>query len=717
VDIRQAAVACISGLRQSQGGATDKTLHLIGTSMRFKKVVRQEQTEPGLAVSLRKCEIPLTELSRSGKHCQVVVAGGGTSGAAAAMGASEKGSQVTVVDYFNDPGGTKTMGGVMGYYHGLTDNLFIKFIEKDSEKFSKEINFNKKPSRQIYLLDRFSEMGAKFVPGAIICGAIKEDRSVKGILVARNGKLEAITADVVIDATGDGDVAGFAGAEFDHGNQRNGITQNYSQWNLQGGGTPPSSTNSDYDIIDNTKISELQRGLFLSHYEAHFYDFYPYLTVRESRRIKGLFELTLIDAAEGTHFDDVIGLASSDYDPHFVGYSEFTRCGFLLPHSNIVTVEIPFRSIIPKDLSGLLISGKAFSQTQNASQFTRMSADLTALGYLTGQIAAEAANRNQDLKKMDISSLQEEWYEQGYLPKSYAVRKAGPVFLEAGESERRIENLAQGKREFLYACCKLPKQAALPLLRERFQHLSKGEGKLLTAKALAWFGDASGEELIQDELAQLFAEEQATGYPGGYIDTYDNIRGREQNVLEGLFWRINQNIALLAMANSKTSTPVIKRILESTTSGGGMVPRESSYFNERIDLRIIPFYNRILNLCFFAERVPASDLNTGFEKLLQDENIGSFVTEKYYDTRWKVYGGLLELNIAAALARCGSAKGYHLLVTYLDDIHSNFREFSRNELRSLLDNDFQFNRGLWIQYINTRSYPQACRKLVKEVEL
>ncbi|MEL7585620.1 MAG: FAD-dependent oxidoreductase [Prolixibacteraceae bacterium] len=715
--IRQAAVARIAGLRKSQRGAAYKTLHLVGTSIRFKKVVQNEPTEPGLAISLRKCELPLTELIRNEKHGQVLVAGGGTSGAAAAMGASEKGSQVTVVDYFNDPGGTKTMGGVMGYYHGLTDNLFIKFIETDSERFSKEINFNKKPCRQIYLLDRFSEMGAKFLPGAIICGAIKEDRKVAGILVSRNGKLEAMTADVVIDATGDGDVASFAGAEFDHGNQRNRVTQNYSQWNLQGGGTPPYSTNSDYDIIDNTKISELQRGLFLSHYEAHFYDFHPYLTVRESRRIKGLYELTLIDAAEGTHFNDLIGLASSDYDPHFVGYSEFTRCGFLLPHSNIVTVEIPFRSIIPKDLSGILISGKAFSQTQNASQFTRMSADLTALGYLTGQIAAEAANRGLDLKTMNISSLQEEWYAQGYLPKSYAAKKAGPVFLESGEIESRIENLAQGKKEFLYACCKLPKEAALPPLSERFQHLSDPEGKLLTAKALAWFGDASGEELIQNELTQLCEAEQADGYPGGYIDTYDDIRGREQNVLEGLFWRINQNIALLSMANSKSSTPLIKRILENTTSGGGMVPRENSYFNERIDLRIIPFYNRILNLCFYAERVPATDLNAGFETLLKDENIGSFATEEYHDTRWRVYGGLLELNIAAALARCGSAKGYHLLVTYLNDIHSNFREFARSELSSLLDNDFQFDQNLWTRYINTRSFPQACRKLVKEVEL
>src|SRR5690606_40209490 len=135
----------------------------------------------------------------------------------------------------------------------------------------------------------------RFRSGSIVCGSIVEDGRVKGILICRNGKLEKVFGDIVVDSTGDGDIACFAGAGYRHGNDRNGMTQNYSQWNLAGGGKSPTPITSDYDIIDNTKISELQRGLFLSHYEAHFYDFHPYLTVRESRRIIGDYELNLID--------------------------------------------------------------------------------------------------------------------------------------------------------------------------------------------------------------------------------------------------------------------------------------------------------------------------------------------------------------------------------------------------------------------------------------
>ena len=98
-----------------------------------------------------------------------------------------------------------------------------------------------------------------------MCNTLMEGKTVKGIVVCRNGKLEAIEAQITIDATGDGDIAAFGGAEYNIGSSRTGETQNYSQWDLPGVGPLPSSTNRDYDIIDNTKIAELQRGLILYH--------------------------------------------------------------------------------------------------------------------------------------------------------------------------------------------------------------------------------------------------------------------------------------------------------------------------------------------------------------------------------------------------------------------------------------------------------------------
>lgn len=713
----ESAIRCIDGLKSSGSLLKSKTLLLIGTTIPLKKISRHNGNEPGLAIPLTRCDLTDSKIIKAEKRCQVLVGGGGTSGAVAAIGASERAPGVMVIDYFNDLGGTKTMGGVMGYYHGLQSNSYLKQLEEGSAKLASEINFTNKPCRQIYLLKRFEDLDVKFLCGAIICGTLVKHQKVEGVLICRNGKLERIMGNVIIDATGDGDVAYFAGAEFNHGNKRNGITQNYSQWNLQGGGKPPSELNTDNDIIDNTKISELQRGLFLSHYEAHFYDFHPYLTVRESRRITGLYELNLTDAVEETHFEDLITVAASDYDPHFIGYSEYTRCGFLLPHSNNVQIEIPLRAIVPKGLDGILVSGKAFSQTQNALQFTRMSADLTVLGYLTGQVAAEAANYKIEPKDFNISKLQSEWFANGYLPKEYSGKKPGNILNNLSAIKIRIEQLTQGKAEFLYDCCRLTKVTAVPMLRENFAALANPAGKLLTAKALAWFGDGAGYQLIDDELNELFSKEQKEGYPGGYIDTYDNVRGRKKNVLEGLFWRINQNIALLAMSGNQGSTSTIKTILGNTTSGGVMVPRESAYFNARIDLRIIPFYNRILNLCFYAERLPDQEFISGFEKLLEDKNIRQYSTTEFQDTKWKVYGAVLELNIGTALARCGSKNGYQLLLTYLKDIHSNFRDFASNELKSLTGMDYLYDEKSWRKHVNSLTFPQPCKRLVKDLDI
>jgi len=694
-----------------------KILIISGSKIPVGKILFGELNEPGLSVPLKRCSFTEKEYLNKGRTCQVLVAGSGTAGSMSGIGAAEKGADTLVVDYFNDAGGTKTMGGVMGYYHGVKNHKFLIEQEEESSQLALELNMTKKTGRTIYLLKRLMDAGGKYVPGAIICNTIVKNKKVEGLLICQNGKLEIIKSDIVIDSTGDGDVAGFAGASYFLGDSRTGLTQNYSQWDIQGAGKLSSSTNRDYDIIDNTKISELQRGLFLSHYEAHFYDFHPYLTVRESRRIEGLYKLDLIDAVEGTHFEDLLSIASSDFDPHYVSKSEFTRCGFLLPHSNKLTVEIPYRSIVPKELDGLLISGRAISQTQNALQFTRMSGDILVLGYFTGQVAAVIAIKDIRTTDFNISPLQKEWAHLGYLDGDLMKKNPGNRIHDEAEINARVKNLASGKKEYLYDCCRLPKDKALAVLKTAFDRSENRDGKLLLAKALAWFGDSSGSKLIDNELLELFEEELKLGYPDGYIDNYDMIRGREKNFLEGLFWRINQNISLLAMAGNMQSNKTIRHILENTKSGGKMVERDTEYFNGRIDLRIIPFYNRIINLCFYAERMADKTFIPGFENLLKDENIAGFKTENHDATRWRVYGGDLELYIGSVLARCGSETGYYTLVNYLDDIHFNFKKIAATELQNLTGRSMSYDPEGWKEVCKKLVYPQPPQKLTTQLEM
>ncbi len=738
-EIEADAKHLVSNIEYAKSNVDTKSLLMPGANIPVNEIFLTDPHEPGLSVPLKRCSFNLENNIEVKEHCQVLVAGGGTSGAMAGRGSGEKGANTVVVDYFNDLGGTRTMGGVMGYYYGVRDPMIFKKQDEDTLQIASDHNMTRKSGHKLYHLQGILNTKGRFIAGSIMCGVQVNNNSVEGIIICQNGKLQLIKAELTIDATGDGDIAYFAGATYEHGNSRTGKTQNFSQWDIAGGGKLPGPTNRDYDIIDNTRISELQRGLFLSHYKAHFFDFHPMLTVRESRRIVGLYTLSLIDAAEGTHFEDIISRARSDYDPHYIGNSEYTRCGFLLPHSNVLTVEVPYRSIVPKYLDGLLISGRGFSQTHNHLQFTRMCPCLLVLGYLTGQIASEIAHRKIAPKDFDISGLQREWAANGNLPSDYASRRIGNLTQENDEINRRVKNLASGREEYLWECSRLPKEKTVPVLLEFFDDLVNEENKLLIAKALAWFRQTIGNDLIRKELNQLFIQELGEGYPGGYFETYDYIRGRQKNVIEGLFWRINQNIALLGMAGNVQNNDTIRYILENTSSGGEMEKWTSdiklsrsvngehtidyitdgyaAYNNERIDIRLIPYHNRIYNLCFYAERVPDPVFINGFEKLLEDKNIGGYKTKEYQLTRWRVYGGDLELYIAAALARCGSKKGYELLTEYLEDIHYNFIDYAASELKELTGKDYGYDAEAWKKYIRNLTFPQSVKRLRKEIEL
>ncbi|MEO1013327.1 MAG: FAD-dependent oxidoreductase, partial [Bacteroidota bacterium] len=590
MEVQERSQQLIDSLAYTPAKSFDK-LTIKGSEIPKSKISFETVNEIDFKLPIDNCKFDGTKWIEDKEQCQVLVAGGGTAGALAGQGAAEKGANTIIVDFFNDMGGTKTMSGVMGYYLGYKDNTFFKKQDVESSLTALEHNMNKRVGYQYYHQKNNLEAGNRFLSGSIICGTLKEGNKVTGILTCRNGNLEIISGKVTIDATGDADVAAFAGASFKYGNSRTGKTQNYSNWDVPNGleKFPNKTSSRDYDIIDNTKISELQRALFLSHYQAHFYDFYPMLGIRESRRIDGLYTLDFFDAIEGTTPFDTISMTSSDFDPHYFGASEYSRCGFLLPHSNNLVMKIPYRSIVPEHINGLLISGRGISQTHNALQFTRMSADVLVLGYMTGQIAADQAWNDVEARNYDVSKLQKEWIGLGYLPKFPKNSWLSKPDARNAEVKKRVEQLASGDDSYLFKVIRWPKQEILPFLLQRWELKSTTNGKLLLAKALAWFGIDKGNELILEELKTLFEQEQKEGYPGGYVEHYDHIRENEGNILRGLFWKINQNIVLLGMAKNRNNSVLIKYILEHTNSGGAPVNRDTAYEQGRIDLRLIPF--------------------------------------------------------------------------------------------------------------------------------
>lgn len=650
-------------------------------------------------------KIPLIPYSASHMKLNVInssllVAGGGTAGTAVTLSAAEKGVKPLVVEYFNDLGGSKTMGGVVGYYLGQNKHPHILALEQNIREYAQEYNLlSNAICRCLYYTKALSQYPYEMINGAIICGAQTRDKQLEKVMVCVDGELKWIQTPLTIDATGDGDIAYFAGEKSNVGNSRMGITQNYSQWDLpfKSKHAPSLSINKDYDILDNTKITELQRGLYLSHYESCFYDLYPMLTVRESRRPEGVYELNLLDILDKKWFDDTIINAHSDFDPHHYGQSEYSRCAFLLPHSNLLTVNIPYRSIVPKTIDGLLLSGRGICQTHNALQFTRMSADVYLLGYVTGSIAAEIIFHKCKVRDFSVTTLQKEWLQNSILIENkptdnYTIREL-------------VNKLAEGEKEYLFNCCRKSKQDIMPLLINSY----KKRKSILIAKALAWFGNTDGAVQIREELHCLIQKETETKHLQTYFEKYEQ---------DNLYWQINQDIALLGMCKNKEAIPVINRILSHTNSGGKKVEADDSYNKNRIDLLLVPSYNRILNICFFIERIPDTLFQTELERLAADPNIRGQQTHEYEQTRWRIFGGLLELSVASALARCGSSKGMDILCEYVKDIHSDFRNFANQELAAIFNEDMHYEYDEWKHLIRNKvSDIYKTTPLHKEIEL
>lgn len=673
------------------------SFHFSGKKITARSLIDNTSVnEKGITLPFHRFDI--SRLDAEIHNCSLLIAGGGTAGVVAALSAIEQKCKPTLVDYFNDLGGSKTMGGVLGYYLGLNKHPFIVALEKNIKTTATEYNLSGAISRSQTHLIELNKGNYEMINGAIICGAHVSGNKLEKIAVCENSRLKWIEAELTVDATGDADVACFSGESFALGNSRIGITQNYSQWDIpyRKKEYPSFVINKDYDILDTTQITELQRGLFLSHYESVYYDFYPMLTVRESRRPEGLYTITLRDVLNETDYEDTIANAYSDFDPHYYGDSEYTRCGFMLPHSNVTQVNIPYRSIIPRKTDGLLFSGRGISQTHNALQFTRMSADVALLGYATGQIAAGIIKSKVQPREFSVSALHTKWKKEGFI---------------AGKSSNKkdiysiVRKLSEGDENYLASCCREQKDIVLPVLREAFQSASS----LLLAKALTWFGDPVGNSLVNEELETLFEKDLQVGHPDNYYEEYQP---------GNLYWKINQDIALLGMTNNVANNPVINFILSQTKSGGQKVPAKDAYNQNRIDLFLIPCYNRIINLCFYIERNPDRLFIKELERLINDGNIKNQLSQEYNESRWRIFGSLLEIMLASSLARCGGKKGFEILRNYLKDIHADLRDFALKELTLLSGKQYGFDIRQWDNYIQTTDFSKMkVFPVKKEIDL
>lgn len=162
----------------------------------------------------------------------VLVAGAGPAGIAAAVAAARHGARTLLVEPFGDPGGVSTVGLMShwtgatrgGLYEEILDRSFALERELGGPVEARSQTINPEILKLVYLqLLRDAGVGLRFYTAAV--DALVEDGAMRGIVAESKSGREAFLARQVIDATGDGDVAARAGVPFVKGRESDGKMQ------------------------------------------------------------------------------------------------------------------------------------------------------------------------------------------------------------------------------------------------------------------------------------------------------------------------------------------------------------------------------------------------------------------------------------------------------------------------------------------------------------
>lgn len=171
----------------------------------------------------------------------VIVVGGGTAGSIAAIAAARNGARTLLVDKYGFLGGTATAGNVFhGFFdcrgtqvvRGIGEDLIQRLVAEEGSpghllggKWGKDAPADYVYSQTPYDLETYKyaimrmadEAGVRMMLHTFVCGTLHDAGTVKGIVVQnKSGRFE-VRGRVVVDCSGDADVAAGAGAPYEFG--------------------------------------------------------------------------------------------------------------------------------------------------------------------------------------------------------------------------------------------------------------------------------------------------------------------------------------------------------------------------------------------------------------------------------------------------------------------------------------------------------------------
>lgn len=399
----------------------------------------------------------------------VVVVGGGPAGIAAAVAARREGASVTLIERYPYLGGLAS-GGMVLVLDDMTNGqevtvtgLCMEMIERMKavgaavypppedrrqgwdvhRKWSSwglfDFRSSTKPTPIVMSAafdpdgwkrcanDLIAEAGVDVRLHSWFSSAIVRDGRVRGVVCETKAGRQAIAGDIIVDTSGDLDVAAAAGARFTDGSYmittvfrlggvdadeaerfrfeepeafalvdrqaKRVVGGSWDRWWLR---TPlpgvvwcncPHMTGYDaLKVEDQTRadfdgrrriyaLVDFVRANMPGFANAFVIDVAPQLGVRQTRLLEGEYVVTKDDVNNRVHFHDTVARGRDYYTP--------------------------YRAMLPRDIGGLIVAGRHYSATESAQKLSREIPPCMSMGQAAGVAAALALDLGGDLAAVD----------------------------------------------------------------------------------------------------------------------------------------------------------------------------------------------------------------------------------------------------------------------------------------------------------------------------
>ena len=414
------------------------------------------------------------ELPIAGEY-DVIVAGSGPAGTAAAVMAGRMGAKVLIIEWNNAIGGISTSGMMSHWTGSVTSPMYTEILQRsadmnEGEQKGKIQQFINPENLKTVYLDMLKDANVDVLLYTFVCGVVMEGDQLTGVITESKSGRRVFRSKVVVDGTGDGDVAAFAGVEYHKGRESDGKMQpttlmfkvagvDMSRAVLLGSFESTYQTEkgelqtlakehipypaghllaykstlpgivtcnmTNCTDIDGTKTEDLTRAeivcrsqmpaivKYLREFVPGFENCYiisagSMMGVRETRHFKGVYTLNENDILTAKVFDDwVVRGAHFNFDVHNMTGSGLDATGVQKHWTQPKGYTIPYGCLVPEKINGLLLSGRNISGTHIAHSNYRVMPICVGIGAAAGAAAAAAIKKGVQVRDIKGEELQD----------------------------------------------------------------------------------------------------------------------------------------------------------------------------------------------------------------------------------------------------------------------------------------------------------------------